>query len=58
MMAYVRAAMEDADVVLLLVGPDETFDGNPAPELKVHKGTLLVVLNKADLLQPAQIEEK
>ncbi len=58
MMAYVRAAMEDADVVLLLVGPDETFDGNPAPELKVHKGTLLVALNKADLLQPAQIEEK
>lgn len=58
MMAYVRAAMEDADVVLLLVGPDETFDGNPAPELKVHKGTLLVVLNKADLLKPAQIEEK
>ncbi|MCX7638133.1 MAG: GTPase Era [Cyclobacteriaceae bacterium] len=58
MMQYVHSSVEDADVILLMVTPDEASDETVMAQLKKRKGPLLIVINKSDLLQPVQVEEK
>lgn len=58
MMDYVHNALEDADVTLLMVTPEETFDQLVAEQLKKRKGPLLIAINKSDLLQLSQIDDK
>ena len=49
MMSYVRVSLEDADVILLVVDWNETFDEMLfAPIIKSQKSILLII-NKADL---------
>lgn len=58
MMNYVRVSLEDADLILLVVGIDDKFE----PELFkafVHtKVPILLVINKTDLAKGSQVEDK
>lgn len=58
MMSYVKVSLEDADLILLVVGVDDKFE----PELFktfVHtKVPLLLVINKIDLAKGSQVEDK
>jgi GTP-binding protein Era len=58
MMEYVRTSLDDADVIVLLVAPDELYDEALAAQLGKQQAPLVVVLNKCDLLPPPQVEEK
>lgn len=58
MMDYVHSALEDADITLLMVTPEETYDQTVAEQLRKRKGTLLIAINKSDLLQSNQIDDK
>ena len=54
MMSYVRVSLEDADVILLVVDWNETFDEMLfAPIIKSQKSILLII-NKADLSKNAE----
>jgi GTPase len=58
MMTYVKVSLEDADVILLVVGLEDKYE----PEL-FHRFTnfetpILLVLNKIDLASGSQVEDK
>ncbi len=58
MMNYVHTSVDDADLIILLVEPEELFDETIAARLNRREVPLIVAINKSDLLAPEQAEEK
>lgn len=56
MMSFVKVSLEDADVVLLVVDWEETFDENLLDPITKIKTPILVIINKSDLAK--KTEEK
>lgn len=56
MMGYVDVALEDAELIMLVVAPDEKFDEGPLFEkLQQQASPILLVVNKADLMTEEEI---
>jgi GTP-binding protein Era len=58
MMRYVKVSLEDADLVLLLVEPDEKFDAAVYGRFNKLSMPVILVLNKADTGKGSQIADK
>jgi GTP-binding protein Era len=58
MMRYVKVSLEDADLVLLLVEPDEKFDADTYGRFNRLSVPLILVINKADTGKGSQIADK
>ena len=58
MMRYVKVSLEDADLVLLLVEPDEKFDADTYGRFNRLSVPLILVINKADTGKGSQIGDK
>lgn len=57
MMSFVSSALEDADVLLLLIDvTDEEINEELIERIAHAEGKILVVLNKIDLIQQAKVE--
>jgi GTP-binding protein Era len=58
MMRYVKVSLEDADLVLLLVEPEEKFDADTYGRFGRLSVPVIVVINKADTGRGSQIADK
>jgi GTP-binding protein Era len=58
MMRYVKVSLEDADLVLLLVEPDEKFDADTYGRFNRMSVPVILVINKADTGKGSQIADK
>lgn len=58
MMTYVKVSLEDADLVLLVVGLDDEFEPEILGRFERLKVPILLVLNKIDLAKGSQVDEK
>ena len=56
MMSFVQESLEDADILLLVIDPQDTFDDQGLLEkIRQSSTPLLIVLNKIDLLEQAKV---
>jgi GTP-binding protein Era len=58
MMSYVKVSLDDADLILLVVTPDEKFDEDLFSRFARHHTPILLIINKIDKVKADQIEEK
>lgn len=58
MMSYVKVSLDDADLILLVVTPDESFDEELFKRFTYLKTPILLIINKIDTVKPGQLEEK
>ena len=58
MMSYVKVSLEDADLILLLVTPEETYDEELYGRFTRFQTPILLVINKIDTIKEPQVEEK
>lgn len=58
MMRYVKVSLEDADLVLVLVEPDEKFDDTVYGRFNRLSVPVILVVNKADTGKGSQIADK
>lgn len=58
MMRFVKVSLEDADLVLLLVEPDEKFDAAAYGRFNQLSVPVILVINKADTGKGSQIQDK
>lgn len=58
MMSYVKVSLDDADLVLLVVTPDETFDETLYARFKRLSTPILLIINKIDTLSEAKVAEQ
>ncbi len=59
MMSYVSMSLEDADVVMLVVDPKDPYEEDETiNRLKHTRSTLLVVINKIDLISDEELERQ
>lgn len=58
MMTYVQVSLEDADVILLVVEPEEKYDEAVHGRFNEITTPILLLINKADLAKGSQIEDK
>lgn len=58
MMSYVQVSLEDADVILLLVEPEEKFDETVHARFAGLTVPIILVINKSDLCKGSQLEDK
>ena len=58
MMNFVKVSLEDADLILLLVDMQETYDALIFDRLKKTGTPILLVLNKTDLAKGSQVTDK
>lgn len=58
MMSYVKVSLDDADLILLVVTPDDKFDEELYARFVHHHTPILLIINKIDTVKPAVIEER
>jgi len=58
MMSYVKVSLQDADVILLVVSLDDTYEEELFERFKKTKTPILLVINKIDLAKGPQVEDK
>jgi GTP-binding protein Era len=58
MMSYVQVSLEDADVILLLVEPEEKYDAQIHSRFNELAVPVVLVMNKSDLCKGSQLEDK
>ena len=58
MMNYVRVSLEDADLILLVVGLDDKYESEVLDRFKRIETPVLLVINKTDLGKGSQVEDK
>jgi GTP-binding protein Era len=58
MMTYVKVSLEDADLVLLVVGLEDEFEPEILGRFERLETPILLVLNKIDLAKGSQVDEK
>jgi GTP-binding protein Era len=58
MMTYVKVSLEDADVILLVVELDDTFDEQHFQRFLTMKTPIVLLINKVDLARGSQIIDK
>jgi len=58
MMSYVKVSLEDADLVLLVVTPDDKFDEELHKRFVFLTTPILLIINKIDTIKAAQVAEK
>jgi GTP-binding protein Era len=58
MMNYVKVSLEDADVLLVVVDLDQKYDETLFLRFKQIKTPLLLLINKIDLAQGSQVNDK
>jgi GTPase len=57
MMTYVKVSLQDADLILLVVGVEDQFDETFARFQKIETPVLLII-NKIDLAKGSQVQDK
>src|SRR5687767_11263340 len=58
MMSYVQVSLEDADVILLVVEPEDKFEENIHGRFGGLTVPVILVLNKSDLCKGSQLDDK
>jgi GTPase len=58
MMNYVRVSLEDADLILLIVEPEEKYDEELFATFHTLTTPVLLVINKTDLAKGSQVKDK
>ncbi len=58
MMSMVKVSLQDADVILLVVDPNETFDEGTYGRFKRFDTPIVLLINKSDLLDVAGIRQR
>jgi GTPase len=58
MMNYVRVSLEDADLILLVVGIEDKFEPELFKSFVNTKVPILLVINKIDMAKGSQVEDK
>lgn len=58
MMSYVQVSLEDADVILLVVEPEDKYDENVHSRFDGLSVPVILVINKSDLCKGSQLEDK
>jgi GTP-binding protein Era len=58
MMTYVKVSLEDADVILLVVGLEDKFEPEHFERFKLFQTPILLVINKIDLGKGSQAFDK
>lgn len=58
MMSYVKVSLDDADVILLVVAIDDTYEPALFDRFNRIKTPIVLLINKVDLARNAEVEEK
>ena len=58
MMSYVKVSLEDADLILLVVGLEDKFETDLFDRFLKIQTPILLVINKIDLAKGSQVEDK
>jgi GTPase len=58
MMNYVKVSLEDADLILLVVGIEDKFEPELFKTFQFAKAPILLVINKIDLAKGSQVNDK
>lgn len=58
MMNYVRVSLDDADVILLVVEPDDKYEPQVFERFSKMKTPVVLVINKTDLAKGSQVSDK
>jgi GTPase len=58
MMSYVRVSLEDADLILLVVSLDDSYEPELFDRFKNISTPILLVINKSDLAKGSQAQDK
>ena len=58
MMSYVKVSLDDADLILLVVTPDDTFDEELHRRFVFLTTPILLIINKIDIVKGPQVAEK
>src|SRR5688572_24725571 len=58
MMSYVKVSLEDADLILLVVGIEDKYEPELFDRFLKFQTPILLVLNKIDLGKGSQVEDK
>jgi GTP-binding protein Era len=58
MMSYVKVSLEDADVVLLVVDLQDTFDNDLFGRFQKFAKPILLLINKVDMAKGSQVTDK
>jgi GTP-binding protein Era len=58
MMSYVKVSLEDADLILLVVGLDDKYEESLFARFRTSKTPVLLLINKADLAKGSQGTDK
>ena len=58
MMSYVKVSLDDADLILLVVTPDEKFDEELYRRFVHHHTPILLIINKIDSVKSPVVDER
>ncbi len=58
MMSYVRVSLQDADLILLVVGVEDQFDPETFARFQKIETPVLLIINKIDLAKGTQLNDK
>lgn len=58
MMSYVKVSLDDADLILLVVTPEDKFDEELYAPFTRHHTPILLIINKIDSVKPDVVEER
>src|ERR1700741_3813525 len=58
MMSYVQVSLEDADVILLVVEPDDKYEEQVHGRFNGLTVPIVLVINKSDLCKGSQLDDK
>src|SRR5918993_3657710 len=58
MMSFVKVSLEDADVVLLVVEPEDKYEEDLFLRFQKMRCPLVLLINKIDLAKGSQVEDK
>lgn len=58
MMSYVKVSLDDADLILLVVTPEDKFDEELYRRFVLHHTPVLLIINKIDTVKPAVVDER
>ena len=58
MMSYVKVSLQDADLILLVVDPNDQYDETLFGRFTRFSTPILLIINKIDLLSAAQLNDK
>ncbi len=58
MMSYVKVSLQDADVILLVVTVEDTYEPETFERFSKFTTPIVLVINKSDLIKASKLEEK